>query len=366
MANTKAKYDFSNDEIIKVVTSLGSGQPLTDSHNNLIFQTVCHNHEGGSYKLYFYPDSGLFHCYTACGDSFNVYELVARNQGYELPKEFYKCVNYVYSVLGIDKRKGFIKTTTLSDDWSIFKKYLTAKPESDSIVLDTCSPNILGLFSQIYPNEWLQEGISKSAMDKYNIRFDVSNNKIIIPHYDLGGNLIGIRGRALDKYEVDNGRKYMPICIETQWYNHPTAYNLYGLYQNLNAITSLKKIIIFEAEKSVLKCETFYGDNNFSVAVCGSNISNYQRDLILSLGVKEVFIALDKEYHESFSPESDDYSEKILHICEKFSPYFCTYVLWDIDNLLQYKDSPCDEGQKTLETLMKNKFEVKTIEESEN
>lgn len=363
---TPAKQQFSNEEITKIVTSLGSSPPLTDSHNNLIFQTVCHNHQGGSYKLYYYSDSGLFHCYTDCGDSFNVYELIARNKGYQLPSGFYKCVNYVNAILGIDIRNGFTTQIQLSDDWSILNKYTQQKNSQTCVTnINVFSSNILKLYSDVCPYEWLQEGISSTALKKYQIKFDVDNNQIIIPHFNTEGKLIGVRSRALNEYDVTGGRKYMPVRIEQQWYNHPTAYNLYGLYQNLSTIKALKKIIIFEAEKSVLKCETYYRDNNFSVAICGSSVSNYQRDLILSLGVTDVYIALDKEYHEAFTPESDKYSEKIFAICNKFTPYFNTYVLWDIDNLLHYKDSPCDKGQKIFEELLQNKFEVKTNEESE-
>ena len=40
-------------------------------------------------------------------------------------------------------------------------------------------------------------------MDKYNIRFSPTQNKIIIPHYDINGRLVGIRGRALNIEEVE-------------------------------------------------------------------------------------------------------------------------------------------------------------------
>lgn len=114
-------------------------------------------------------------------------------------------------------------------------------------------------------------------------------------------------------------------------------------------------------EKAVLQSESFYGSNNFTVAVCGSNISTIQRDLILGLNVREVFIAFDKEFHEAYSDESDNYAERILRLAGMFTPYVTTYVLWDTEGLLGYKDSPTDRGQEVLEKLMKGKFEVETI-----
>lgn len=57
-------------------------------------------------------------------------------------------------------------------------------------------------------------------MDKYNILYSISQEKIVIPHYDINNNLVGIRGRALNEWEIENVGKYMPIRIENKWYAH--------------------------------------------------------------------------------------------------------------------------------------------------
>ena len=90
----------------------------------------------------------------------------------------------------------------------------------------------MDLFIKEYPVEWLEDGISKEAMDKYDIRFSIPQNKIIIPHYNVYGELVGIRGRALDPYEIEFVGKYMPVQIEGKWYAHPLSMNLYGLNYN--------------------------------------------------------------------------------------------------------------------------------------
>ena len=81
---------------------------------------------------------------------------------------------------------------------------------------------------------------------------------------------------------------------------------------------------------------------------------------MLSLGVREVFLAFDKEYHEPYSEESDLYADKILKLASLFTPYVSTFVLWDTEGLLSYQDSPADQGKAVLEQLMKTKFEVNT------
>lgn len=361
MAKDNVRHDYSNDEIIKIVLSLGSEDYRTGSSGELIFQTVCHH--GKAYKLYYYPESCLFHCYTDCGDSFDVYELVKRSR----ECSFESSIDYINCQLGLSKSRqsGFLALNSFTDDWEILNRYAKQDDERGSEKISfTYYPNsLIDYYARVYPIEWEREGIQRSTMDKYKIRYDIANNKIVIPQFDVNGKLIGIRARALNKSDIDAGRKYMPVIIEKDVYRHPTAYNLYGLYENQQAIRRIKKIVLFEAEKSVMKCDEYYGEDNFTVAVCGSNISNYQRNLILSLGVKEVFLAFDKEYESIDTTQSDDYAEKILNLAYKFCPYTTTYVLWDTEGLLGYKDSPADKGKEVLEKLMKSKIEVITKED---
>ena len=53
--------------------------------------------------------------------------------------------------------------------------------------------------------------------------------KLSFPHYDSNSRLIGIRGRALNEWDIENLGKYMPVQIEKKWYSHPLSLNLYGL-----------------------------------------------------------------------------------------------------------------------------------------
>jgi hypothetical protein len=349
------KNDLTLEQVDIILKDLGSTEARSDNQGNLIYQTVCH--DGDSHKLYYYHENKMFHCYTECGDSFDIFELVKRNRGCT----FVEAINYVCRLLGItEKREGFISNDIIKD-WDLINRYVKINPSStEQVNMPTFNSNILNLFKDYYHITWLNDNISYDAMDKFNIKYDIIRNKIIIPHFNAHGQLIGIRGRALNQEEVDAGKKYMPIYIEGVEYNHPLGYNLYGLYENYSAIKKIKKIIIFESEKSVLQCYNYYKDNCFAVAVCGSNITNFQRHLILSLGVEEVFIAFDKEFMEKDSDEAMRYSEKIKGLANKFSPYVRTYVLWDDVDLLPYKSSPSDMGAETLEKLMANKYEITT------
>ena len=354
------KKDFSNEEIIKIVLSLGSDDFRTGANGELVFQTVCHNESGGSYKLYYYPDSARFHCYTGCGDNFNVYELIKRSKGYG----FIDARAYINNQLSIKHQKvGFVSEHVLIDDWDVLKKYKRTLGEKKLLEnkFTRYPKQLIQYYKHLHPTEWLDEGILPRSLEKYRIRYDLISNKIIIPHYDIDGNLIGIRGRALNAEDITRG-KYKPVVLQNKIYSHATSSNLYGLHINKEAIQRIGKIMIFESEKSVIKCDSFYGKNNFTVAVCGGNISKHQFEMILQLKVREIFLAFDKEYENALTPEASQYSKKILSIISKFLPYATTYVIWDsgTKELLDYKDSPCDKGQDKLEQLMRAKIEITT------
>lgn len=108
---------------------------------------------------------------------------------------------------------------------SKYDRYKIDKPE---INLEVLNPNLLNIYTFAATPEWLNDGISEEVMRLYNIRYCIEQNKIIIPHYDVDNNLIGIRGRALNEEDVAIG-KYMPAQIEGRIYSHPLMYNVYGL-----------------------------------------------------------------------------------------------------------------------------------------
>ena len=79
------------------------------------------------------------------------------------------------------------------------------------------------------------------------------------------------------------------------------------------------------------------------------------------LGVREVIIALDKQYQTLDSDECKKWAKHIKDkIINKLSSYFLVYVIWDTSDTLGYKDSPTDKGKDVLLKLMENKIYVGT------
>ncbi|WP_322214386.1 hypothetical protein P3U36_08060 [Staphylococcus pseudintermedius] len=362
----KFKETLNIEEIQKVLTYYGANHYI-NSKGEIVSETICHNKSGGSHKLYYYPDTHTFYCYTHCG-AFDIYDLIIKVNKVRGSKiDFHQAIKILGEILGrkIDfsrKAKGVQLEVKLIDDWAWLNRL---KPKSQIIPdLDVINKSIMKYFDEMYPSAWVEEGISLETMEKYGIRFYPEMNQTIIPHLDGEGNLIGIRSRNWRKDLVKKA-KYIPTFIGNRGFNHPLGYSLYGLFQNKEAIKKKKKVMIVEGEKSCLFSDTFYGDNNFVVAICGSNMSKYQANLLLDLQVEEVIIAMDKEYMIVDSPDYDEYMKKIRKIAKLFAPYCTTYHLTDTKNRLWLKESPLDLNKEELELMMKEDKLLITLKDLE-
>ena len=144
---------------------------------------------------------------------------------------------------------------------------------------------------------WLDEGISQEAMDQARIGFYPGGDQITIPHFDSTGRFVGLRGRTMCEEEGKLFGKYRPLKINKELYNHPLGMNLYNLNFSKDNIKIMKKVIVFESEKSTLLYKSYFGLNNdISVACCGFSISAYQIQMLLDLGVEEIVIAFDRQF----------------------------------------------------------------------
>jgi len=235
--------NLDDEKVIELMRKLGADRYI-EKDNYIIFKTICHNIDpsDASMKLYYYKKNKKFHCYTDCGDNFNIFTLFERR--YKLlgiEYNFYKDI-----VLKIaNGQKVQLKDDNFYDVYkSIYSDYKSDKPEINFNILN---PNLLNIFTFVATPEWLNDGISEEVMKQYNIKYSIEQNKIIIPHYDINNNLIGIRGRALNEEDLAIG-KYMPVQIEGTIYSHPLMYNLYGLNIVKDNIKKYKMAIVAESE----------------------------------------------------------------------------------------------------------------------
>lgn len=338
------------NSIVELMKKLGADR-YEEKEKFFIFPTICHNINSAeaSMKLYLYKDTKLFVCYTEDGNM-SIFKFLKTY--YETRQIEYDWFEDIYNVVlncgNFRPKEGFdtIQYQSLKDRYRIKKK---------QVELEKYPSGILDIFMKNYPVEWLNDGISRRAMDKYNIKYSVSQNKIIIPHYDINNNLIGIRGRALNEWEIENIGKYMPIQIEKKWYTHPLSLNLYGLNHTKENIKKYGICYIGEAEKFCLQSESF-SFPNCSCAVCGSQFNKYQLDILMkNCRPKEIVICFDKEEKN----KEDKYFFKLYNLCKKYINYCKMSFIYDNDNLLKLKESPTDCGENIFKKLLEKRIIVK-------
>lgn len=342
---------LTDSSIINLMTTLGANRYI-DRENCIIFPTICHNVDANdaSMKLYYYKNSHMFQCYTNC-ESMSIFKFL--KQYYETRNIEYDWYEDIYQVvINHSNFKQFdgIRTEpyhSLKEKYAVGAKYKQL-PEYNQGVMDC-------FIKGYYAPEWLNDGISPKAMDRFDIRYSISQNKIVIPHYDADGRLVGIRGRALNAYEAEMFGKYMPIQIEGVWYKHPLGLNLYGLYQNQDAIKKTKICYLFESEKAVMQMDGFEGAN-CGVAVCGSNFNKYQLNLLLKYcAPTEIVICFDKEE----KPGEEKYFNKLYKLGQKYSNYCNFSFIYDREGLLELKDSPTDKGEEVFRKLVERRVMVR-------
>lgn len=338
---------LDDDKVKKLLDSLNI--PFEDKGSFLILPTVCHNQDvdSASMKLYYYKNTHIFQCFTSCGSQSiftflkNYYE--TRDIEYNWYDDILQVIlNCSAANTAVKANEGY---KSIRDNYTIKK---------DRRQLPTYPESLLDIFVKYYPIEWLNDGISRKAMDKYHICFSPTQNKIIIPHYDAAGRLVGIRGRALNKWEIENIGKYMPVQIENKWYSHPLSLNLYGLNFNKETIKQTGVVYLFEAEKSVMQMESFALPNG-AAAVCGSNLNKYALDILIrECHPYEIILCFDNEEE----PGKTDYFDKLYHICDKYKQYANFSFVYDKEKLLNLKDSPSDKGEEVFKYLLETRVRV--------
>lgn len=220
-----------------------------------------------------------------------------------------------------------LKQSKTIDVTKVFKKYAKrerAEKKSSAVVLPDD-------YMEKYEKRedklkaWLDEGISRDVLDKYQVYYDPFSDRLVYPIKDMDGRLVNVGGRALDpKWKEKGQSKY---CYFYSW---GTINTIYAASDNIEEIKRKHEIIIFEGCKSVLLADT-WGTKNCG-AILTSHLSANQLKILAKLGCDVVF-ALDKDVNIR--------NDKNIN---KLKRYVNVFYLWDKHNFLNEKDSPVDEG----------------------
>ena len=357
---------LTKEDVIKICMALGSSYPKQDNNGNLIFQSICHGSD--SWKLYYYCTDidykkHIFHCYSRCSDSFNIVELVIRaNRTQGKTITWYKALYYIAKTTGkifTGESKEETKTSVITDFNWINRLQQIKKNKKSIPNLSEISENILEVFYYAPHQDWLNDNISREALSRYEIGYYGLTNQITIPHRDMNNRLIGIRGRFLDQEDIEMIGKYVPLQINGRTLSHSLGSNLYGINVVQDKIKTIKKAMVVEAEKSCMQAYSYFGEDSFVVATCGSSITRTQIKLLLNyLQVEKVIYAPDRDYHESNSYEAEVWYQKIIKRLAPLVPYCKVTLCADSKERLPYKASPTDMGKDILLELLDEKIVI--------
>lgn len=162
---------------------------------------------------------------------------------------------------------------------------------------NTCSTNrkgkdykilpekILDLFPEAVSDLFLEDNIDEFTQNSFEIRYDKSTNRILIPVRNEKKELVGILSRINAKEFPNKVSKYNTFI------SYPPSLVLFGIDKNLQFIKNEGYAVLVEAEKSVMKAFS-KGIRNV-LAVGGSHLFEEQCELLIRLGIKDIVVSFD-------------------------------------------------------------------------
>ena len=323
----------------------------------ILEQLGCHNVRYNDNKEYFsasQPDGDNPMGVCIRNNEYLNYRSFSRGVDYEDNQDLISLVEYIKKINFIDSVKYLHKILDLPFE---FKKQ-TEKPKKKYNPLEVFTKvlrsgrrvinvddikvledKILNDYVPLLHYSWVKEGITERTRKKFEICYSYRYKRIIIPiRYWATGELVATNARTtVENWEEFNIKKY----ILTNGYNKQL--NLYGLYENYDAIQKAGYVVVYESEKSVLKRSSLLDDTG--VALSGHTLSDEQIRILIGLNV-EVIIAFD----------NDISIEETRHACEKFKNIRKVSYIHDFMGILGSKDSPADARDKDYRFLFDNRI----------
>lgn len=253
---------------------------------------------------------------------------------------FVDAVKYLHKILGFkySYKKQSEKKSEIFDPLGIFKKIQQAKKKTNVDDIHVLDEDLLNDYVPVLHIDWLRNGIMPWTREKFKLAYSYKRKRVIIPmRHWATGELLGINSRTtVQNYDEFGIKKYYLSST------YPKNLNLYGLYENYEDIQKAGYVVIYEAEKSVLKRDSL--NDPTGIALSGHSISNEQARILIGLNV-EIIVALDKDIP----------IEEIRHICESFYNIRNVSYIYDKWDLLGEKDSPADASNKIYQFLFKHR-----------
>lgn len=265
----------------------------------------------------------------------DLFDLVSFSMGYTFPES----LRFLCNAFGLDYYSEPEDVPESLQILKMLKDMSIGGDSDDSIPLKPISEDILNYYIN-KPNKMFEDdNISLNIQKEFKIGYDASSNRITIPIRDALGTLIGVKGRLFGAPDENNPKYlYLENCSKSRV--------LYGYYENQKYIKENNIIYCLESEKAVLQLAS-YGIRN-AVSFGGKSISKTQAELLIRTGATPC-LALDKDVG----------IDEIKSILSIFPSNLPVYYIYDVDDILDEKQSPSDDHQKFLKLIKNNiyKFE---------
>lgn len=347
---TQLKNSLTPNDIISILSSLGA-ECRKQSDTELIFDSICHHREDAPNhkpKLYYYIGTNLLLCYS-CSWQGDIIALVQHIKDCN----FVDALNFICDILHIDSEVYEKRQLTVYNWQKDLKRYIKRHTDYDD--LRVYDENILSFFDKKYHDSWIDEGISIESMEKYEIGWYPWHNSIVIPCRDDHFNLIGCRERFIRPEDCEGG-KYRPLqMLSGEIYKFPTHSTFFGIYQNQDAIKNTKTVWLLEGEKSCIKFDSWFGDNNVALAMYGTNLGTYRRDYLVGLGVNEAVIMIDSDFHQYGDAEYEDFETNVFKIANQLKNFMTVSVCYNNQGYEGYKFAPCDFTREQFDVMYKRR-----------
>ena len=308
----------------------------------------------GSPKLYFYKDSQIYFGYTS-SRSYDIISLVqTRLALLKQPCSFLDACQFILDTTNINPDSiSHVKKDGHIYDWSNLERFIRVRKYGNQ--LSEYNRNIIDTLPPLYPQAWIDEGISEETMDKYQIRYYERCNQTVIPCFDDEARLVGVRVRNWDKDRVEQA-KYMPlVTLDGQCYKFNTNQVFYGINYNKPEIERTGKVIIVESEKAVMKLDTYMGRHNIALGMYGSNLGIQRRNQLLKMGVNTVSYVVDNDFIGQDDEFFEQWREKIQHFIKLWDGFCRVEIVWDNLGLLGPKENATDRTKEIWEQLWENR-----------
>jgi hypothetical protein len=244
------KESLTNNQIFDLLEYLDAAPILKETC--IIARTICHG--GSSHKLYYFFNTKLFRCFTNCPDSdaFDIFQLIIKVKKQEgIDFSLPQAISYVISYFNLSFEFESEDNKNELEDWKIlnnYEKINNIENKKQIVELKIYDDDILNHLPHPRIIPWEREGILPQEINRRGVAYDPINEGIVIPHYDVNNNLIGIRERTLVKEEESYG-KYRPMKLNGIMYNHPLSFALYNLNWSKENIARMGKAMVFEGKR---------------------------------------------------------------------------------------------------------------------